>query len=118
MATIRKRQWTNAAGDVKTAWQVDYLDQTGKRCAKQFKTRKAADGYLVGARYEVRQGTHTAPSASATVAEAVKAWLDHSEAEGLDAQTIRTYRCTAAYHVTPILGHVRLAQLTRPAIEQ
>jgi integrase len=118
MASIRKRSWTTAAGEERTRWQVDYLDQDGTRRHKQFPTKKAADAFLVGARYEVAQGTHTPPSAKTMVADAVQHWLDHSSAEGIDAMTLRTYAAVARHHVTPILGREKLAKLTRPAIER
>jgi integrase len=117
MASIRRRTWITAAGETRTRWQAAYADQTGKRCHRQFKTRKAADDFMTGARYEVKQGTHTAPSASITVAKAVEQWLEHGEAEGLDAMTLRTYRSIVRWHVTPILGPAKLATLTRPALE-
>ena len=118
MATIRKREWTTGTGELRTRWQCDYTDQSGTRRAKQFATRKAADAFLTGARYEVATGTHTPASAKTTVADAIRAWLDHSEAKGLDAQTVRTYRVTAKHHVLPQLGRERLARLTRPALEK
>ena len=118
MASIRKRSWIGADGEERTRWQADYLDQDGKRRHKQFATKKAADQFLVGARYEVTIGTHTAPSARTTVADAVALWLEHSEAEGIERQTSRTNHSVAATHILPFLGRERLAKLTRPAIEK
>ena len=54
MASIRKRTWANAAGEERTRWQVDYIDQDGKRRHKQFTTKKAADGFMVGAQLRSR----------------------------------------------------------------
>jgi integrase len=97
---------------------VDYFDQHGKRRLKTCKTRKEAGDFLTTCSWEVRQGTHTPASASITVKEAVELWLEHSEAEELEAGTIRTYRNNAEHHVLPIIGRLKLAQLTRPVIEQ
>ena len=45
-------------------------------------------------------------------------WLAHGEAEELEAGTLRTYGIVANEHVVPIIGKYRLAQLTRPMVEQ
>lgn len=36
MTSIRRRNWTSPKGEEKTAWLVDYVDNGGKRRAKQF----------------------------------------------------------------------------------
>jgi hypothetical protein len=71
MGTIRKRSWPSGDG-YKSAWVVDYVDQHGKRRLKTFAKRKGADDFIVKARHEVAQGTHTPDSASITVADACK----------------------------------------------
>jgi integrase len=117
MATIRKRSW-KFGGDVKTAWVADYSDQDGRRRLKTFKTKKAADAWLVRTRGEVADGTHTPEWTSVTVAEACRRWLAHCEAAGLEAGTLRTYELCARHHVLPALGRERLAKLTSPRIHQ
>jgi integrase len=117
MATIRKRSW-KSGGESKTAWVCDYADQDGTRRLKTFKTRKEADNYLVGARAQVAAGTHTADSASATITAAAELWLERCEVEGLEPQTIRTYRNNARHHVLPLLGTERLSRLTAPVVER
>ena len=57
MATIRKRAWTTASGERRESWQVDFLDQHGKRRHKQFDRKKDADAWLVQARGQVDRGT-------------------------------------------------------------
>ena len=93
MATIRKRTWTTASGEAREAWQVDFVDQHGKRRHKQFERKKDADAWKVAARAGVQAGTYTPESASATIAEAAALWVDHAAAEGLEPGTIR---CTAS----------------------
>ena len=63
MATVRKRTRTSG-GEMKTAWIADYFDQGRVRHVKTFTTKKAAAEFLVDARHEVKQGTHTAAGAS------------------------------------------------------
>jgi integrase len=117
MASVRKRTWRSGGQD-KTAWVVDYFDQQGKRRLKTCRTKKEADEFRTTCSWEIKQGIHTPASASITVAEAVAMWLEHGEAEELEAGTLRTYRIVANEHVVPIIGKYRLAQLTRPMVEQ
>ncbi len=107
-----------SGGQTRTAWCADYFDQQGKRRLKTFRTRREADSFLVTARGQVASGTHTADSVSVTIAAAADLWLERCEAEGLEAQSIRTYRNLARYHVLPLLGHERLARLTTPRVER
>jgi integrase len=115
--TVRRRVWTSG-GKERISWQATYRDQQGVRRARQFPTRKAAADFLSQATYEVRQGTHTVASQSITVAAAIEQWLAHCEAEQLERGTIHTYRSAVEHHILPYLGTVKLAQLTRPAVEQ
>jgi integrase len=112
MAKVKKREWTTKVGATKTAWIADYFDQAGKRRLKTFPTRKAADAWLVAARGEVAQGTHTPASVSPTVAEAGEAWISQGETDGLERSTLRQYRQHLDYHIAPLIGAVRLAELT------
>jgi hypothetical protein len=59
----------------RSAWIVDYFDQTGKRRLKTFATKKAADAWAITALHEVKQGTHTPSSTSVTVSEATERWI-------------------------------------------
>jgi integrase len=117
MASVRKRTW-RSGGQEKTAWVVDYFDQQGKRRLKTCRTKKEADEFRTTCSWEIKQGIHTPASTSITVAEAVAMWLEHGEAEELEAGTLRTYGIVANEHVVPIIGKYRLAQLTRPMVEQ
>ena len=117
MASIRKRSW-KSGGESKTAWICDYADQDGTRRLKTFKTRKEADAWLVQARHQVASGTHTADSASVTVAEAAELWLNRCAVEGLERHTIRTYSSNTRHHVLPLIGTERLSRLTTPAVER
>ena len=58
--SVRKREWRTESGEAKTGWQVDYVDQQGKRRRKLFALKKAADAFAVTAQSEVREGTHVA----------------------------------------------------------
>src|SRR5579885_316083 len=116
MASIRKRTW-KSAGEVKTAWVADYFDQTGKRHIKTFSTKKAADSWLVTARDEVQKGIHTPASTSITVEQAGEDWISQGETDGLERSTLRQYRQHLDYHIKPLVGSVKLAELTAAVVQ-
>jgi integrase len=116
MASVRKRRWQKA-GQEKEAWVVDYHDQYGKRRLKTFVRKKEADAFLVSAQHEVSQGIHAPGSASISVARVAEDWLTAKEHEGLEPHTLRSYRSQVSHHVAPLVGHEKLANLTRPKIE-
>jgi integrase len=114
---IRKRVWTSGKGE-QTAWVVDYKDQKGKRRLKTFEKKKDATAWWEGqAAYEVKQGTHTPASASITVAQAAENWIKRAELEGRERSTIAQYRQHADYHIVPLVGNTKLADLTAPGME-
>jgi integrase len=116
MASVRKRTWRNTKGE-HTAWIADYFDQDGKRHIKTFDKRKDATDWLVKTTGEVERGVHTSDNASITVAEAAKLWLDKDELEKLERSTLRQYRNHIDLHIVPLIGSVKLARLSTPAIE-
>src|SRR6202045_3424367 len=120
MAKVRKRTWNNKAGE-QTAWIADYFDQgkDGKpeRHIKTFRTKKEASAWLVTAQGEVARGVHTPENASITVAEAAQLWIQTGELEKLERSTLRQYRSHADLHIVPLIGPVKLARLSTPAIE-
>lgn len=117
MTSIRKRTWTDPSGNSKSAWLVDYRDQSGKRRAKQFSRKKEAEEYALRAQNEVRQGTHTHERDSITIAVAAQMWLSAAEVEGLERSTTKRYRELADLHVVPKLGALRLTALTKPMVQ-
>ena len=117
MTAIRRRNWTAPTGETKTAWLVDYRDQSGKRRAKQFARKKEAEQYAERARTEVRQGTHTHDRDSITVAVAADMWIAAAEAEGLERSTTKRYRELAELHIKPRLGALKLTALTKPMVQ-
>jgi integrase len=121
--SVRKRTWTGAKGEQKEAWVVDYVDQTGKRRLKTFTKKKAADNFAATANVEIRAGIHTADSASVTVAEAGRLWIDTAEKgspgrEPLERATVTAYRQHLKLHIEPYLSNVKLSQLSAPMIRE
>jgi integrase len=114
--SVRKRTWKSPSGEMREAWVVDYVDQCGERHLKTFVKKRDADAHhaIVGA--AVRAGTHTADSKSATVAKAAELWLASCDAAGLERATITAYRQHVALRIIPVLGALRLSQLTVPLV--
>jgi integrase len=117
MATVRKRSWRSGS-DLKTAWIADYFDQQGKRHLKTHATKKAAEAWLVNARHEVARGVHTPENDSITVAEAGALWIGKGRLDGLERSTLRQYGNHIDLHISPLIGGMKLARLSAPAIEQ
>jgi len=113
--SVRKRTWTTR-GVERSAWVVDYTDGTGKRRMKTFAKKKDADGFSATAHVEVREGTHVADSASATVETAGKLWIASAMAAGLERSTIASYEQHLRLHIIPILGTAKISALTIPML--
>jgi len=114
--SVRKREWVSPQGEAREAWVVDYVDGSGKRRNKNFKLKRDADAYANRVNAEVRAGTHTPDSISPTVAEAGQLWLQTSENAGLERATLNSYREHLNLHIAPLIGGIRLSQLTVPAV--
>jgi integrase len=114
--SVRKREWTNGKGETKTAWVVWYVDQHGEDHIETFATKKAADAYHITVKVEVKEGRHTADSASVTVAKAGEHWIETGKGNNLERATLIEYRRHLDMHITPYLGAVKLSKLTAPMI--
>ena len=112
--SIRKRSW-KSAGEDKTAWVVDYVDQHGKRRLKTFPLKKDAEAWATNALHEVSRGVH-APDAKTTIEGILDSWIDHCIDEGLERSTIEQRRRHAKLHIVPFIGRVKLAELTTPRV--
>jgi integrase len=116
--SIRRRRWTAPDGTAKEAWVVDYSDQHGQRHIKTFARKKDAEHYQAETMVGVRRGTHTADSTSMTVADAAKLWLATAEGNGLERSTLLNYRQFIDLHIVPLIGTMKLSQLTVPLVRQ
>jgi len=114
--SVRKRQWTTNRGEQREAWIVHYADQDGRPHIRTFERKKDADEYHATVKVDIRKGMHTAPSKSITVAEAAEIWINRIKADGRERSTIDQYRNHVG-HITPKLGHVKLANLTPRGVE-
>jgi integrase len=117
--TVRKRSWVTRKGAEKSAWVAYYFDQKRKRHNKSFPTKRAAEAWLLQARSEVRDGTHTPEKGSLTVAQAADRWLDRAaNVAKVESATLSNYRRVIRLHITPLIGEMKLAHLTTPRINE
>ena len=116
--SVRKRTWESPGGEMKEAWVVDYVDRDGDRHIKTFAKKRDADAEHAIVGVAVRAGVHTADSKSVTVAKAAELWIESCEAAGLERTTLAAYRQHADLHITPILGALKLSQLTVPLVRR
>jgi integrase len=114
--SVRKRSWKSPSGEPREAWVVDYVDQQGERHLKTFARKKDADAYHATAAHDVRAGIHTADSRSGTIASAGELWIASGEAAGLERATMADYRMTLDRHIVPLIGAIKLSQLTVPMV--
>src|SRR5262249_2683950 len=84
----------------------------GKRRLKTFKRRREAESFENAVGVGVRSGLHVPDSQSVTLAEAGRLWLDSCEAAELERATLVDYRRHLELHIVPLLGAVKLSQLT------
>ena len=113
--SVRKRTWS-VNGEQREAWIADYVDQGGERHIKTFAKRRDAEGFHASVSVEVAKGLHTADRRSPTVTEAGELWLKSGAAAGLERATLQNYREHLHLHIAPMLGNMRLSQLTAPMV--
>ena len=77
-----------------------------------------ADNFAATANVEIRAGIHTADSASKTIAEAGRLWLETGDKAGLERSTLAAYRQHLKLHIEPYLGNVKLSQLSAPMVRE
>lgn len=114
--SVRKREWTNPKGEARSAWVVDYVDAQGKRRLKTFALKKQADAFAATASVEVREGTHVADSASATIEKAGRLWLAAKARANRERSTLDQYKQHLELHIAPYIGAMKLTALTAPAL--
>jgi integrase len=115
--SVRRRGWRTQSGEHREAWVVDYVDQAGERHIATFERKRDADAYDVQVRTAVRAGTHTAPSRSPSITDAIADWLERARLEQLEPATLKWYEQLGA-HIRQRLGAQRLAELTTPSVNK
>ena len=112
--SVRRRSWQNRDGSRSEAWVVGYPDRAGVRRLKTFERKKDAEVFEAAVALDVRAGIHVPDSQSIMVAEAARLWLEGCDATGLERTTRDAYRQHVELHIVPLLGAVKLSQLSVP----
>jgi integrase len=114
--SVRKRTWRNRDGSQGEAWVVNYTDRGGIRRLKSFDRKRDAESFKIAVGGEVRAGLHVPDSQSIMVAEAARLWLESREAAGLERTTLAPYWQHVDLHIVPLIGGVKLSQLSVPMV--
>ena len=112
--SVRRRSWQNRDGSRGEAWVVGYTDRAGVRRLKTFERKRDAEVFEAAVALDVRAGIHVPDSQSIVVAEAARLWLEGCDAIGLERTTRDAYRQHVELHIVPLLGAVKLSQLSVP----
>ena len=114
--SVRKRIWRNRNGAPGEAWVVTYTDPAGRRRLKTFDRKRDGESFETAVGTEIHRGLHVPDSESIMVAEAAKLWLISCENAGLERSTLDAYRQRVALHIVPLIGAVKLSQLSAPRV--
>ncbi len=117
MVSVRKRRW-QTKGATLTAWIVDYRDNAGIRRQRTFSLKRSADRFMVQLNNELSDASHVAASQSVTVEQACKLWVERTERLQLERSTYDDYEQVARLHIIPLIGNIKLIDLTEARIER
>jgi integrase len=123
MAKVRKREWTSA-GEIKTAWVFDYIDNRGERQRKHFATKKDADAFRINIEGQLQAGTYRPDASKLTVKQVCESFLAYCEGrnrrdERMTRKMLVVYRGHINKHILHPehgIGARKLAQLTARAV--
>src|SRR5262245_42764923 len=114
--SVRRRHWVGPNGEPREAWVCAYRGLGGKQHIKTFKLKKHAEAFNAQVSVDMRLGVHTPERASPTVAKAAELWLQSCAEAGLERGTLAQYECHVRLHITPLIGHLRIAKLSVPVV--
>ena len=113
---MRKRTWKKGNGEKVEAWVVDYSDGEGRRRLKTFQRKSEAKAWAATTTVQIKDGTHVPDSATVTVAEAGKRWIEACQGRGLEPSTIDRHKQHLELHIKPLIGREKLSKVTVPFV--
>jgi integrase len=114
--SVRKRAWrTPETNEIREKWVADYVDRSGTRRLKTFERKRDAEAYEATVRVNVARGIHS--HSRMTIAAAGQQWLDDAVGR-LERSTVESYRQHLSDHIVPLIGAVKLADLTAPMVRE
>jgi len=117
MASVSKRVWRTAAGEVRSAWVLSFVDQVGRQQRKHFPTKRDADAERIRVEGALSRGVHVTDGP--TVLDAAKAFLQDFEdlvRQGRrERSTLRAYEEHVRLHISsrPVAA-IKVSRLTAP----
>ena len=119
--SVRKRKWKTTKGEEREAWVVDYVDQDDERHIETFEKKGDAIARHSMVNVRVADGVHVAPSKSKTIREAGKSWIEFAkqgdaDTDPLERSTIAQYEQHLRLHIEPLIGAMKLSDLTVSAV--
>ena len=122
MATIKKRTWTNVKGEKKQGWVLAFTDKEGKRHREQFPAQSLAKDRLAEVLSQIDKNVFKAEAKVKTVNDAADRYIEKIEGELKAREITKVFvegmRGHLKNHVRPLLGKVKLADLTTGQIEE
>ncbi len=108
MAAVRKRPRKHGS----PAWVAYYCDAHGRRHARAFDTKTAADDFEARMRVEARQKRRTRVDPEIAVEDYAERWLALT-GPTLRETTLGDYCQRVRLHITPELGSLKVHELDR-----
>lgn len=109
----------DGSGRADAELKVKNWDGTETRHRKRLPSEKAAERWLVKIRYEHERGMlPSAESERLMVADYMNAWLKDSVEGTVARHTFRDYSDKVRLHINPVIGRVRLRDLTREHLQK
>ena len=126
MASVRKRSWKTSAGEIKTAWVVDYADNRGDRQRKHFANKKAADAFRISIEAQLQAGIHRPDASKLPIAKVCVDFLTycagrHKRDERMTRKMLVVYEGHINNHILHSeygVGAWKLSQLTARAVRE
>jgi integrase len=115
---IQTRKWRTASGEQREAYIIRYTGKDGKRHIETHDKKKSAEAAWAQIKVDLGAGTHVAPSQSITVEQAAAEWFSSCEARELERSTLEQYRAHVRHHIVPLIGALKLTDLTLARVSE
>jgi hypothetical protein len=109
----------DGSGRADAELKVGEWDGTETRHRKRLPSKEAAERWLVRVRYEHERNTlPTKEAQNLTLGEYLERWLRDSVEGTVSRHTFRDYTDKVRLHIVPVIGRVRLRDLTRDHLQK
>jgi integrase len=114
--SVRKRTWTTARGEEKTAFIVDYFNSAGGRRHETFTTKAEAKRRHAQLVLDVSKGA-ISTGRKTTINVAAQKWFDHLKDEDRERATLAQYDAHLRLHILPTMGRKRLSDINEDVVQ-